>query len=386
MIKNNKNKMKNNNNKINLNPYYISGLVQSDGNFSVRTNKKDNNIWLSPAFNITLHKKNEELIINIKNYFNVGHYRIDNKGYCRYNVTDLKDLNNIIIPFFLKYQLKSEKFNSFIMFKIICNKLNNKEHLNLIKNKNIKYNKLIKDNNPNVIFTSKFKESLSNIRFNIIKLYLINLAYNINPLSNNRKLKSRENLLKFLNKDERLIVLSKDLNYELLIKQEIIKYKNNDKINIDFIKGLIDGDGSITTYITNELSLRVDFSITQDIHNISLLYEIKEFFNNVGNISDLKCNAFRYDIRSRHDILNEFIPKFNNNYSNGINNNVRLFKIKYMIKLLEFINNNNSSIIKNKEQLIKVSKLMYWIFNNVNNLTLNQYINFMLNKFKNKIN
>ena len=40
-----------------LNPYYIAGLIHADGNFSVSTQRKNDKIWLSPRFNLTLEKK-----------------------------------------------------------------------------------------------------------------------------------------------------------------------------------------------------------------------------------------------------------------------------------------------------------------------------------------
>lgn len=344
-------KIMNNNNNNKFNPYYIAGLIQADGNFSISICKKGKNIWLSPKFNLTLHKKNENIIKGIKDYFGVGYYYIDNKNICRYNVNKITDLIKIIIPFFIKYKLRGEKYISFIMFKIVVTKLYNKEHY-------------IKNINPNNL-----------TKHSTILLNLINMSYNINPLSKNRDIESKVNLLRYLNEYEREIIKS-DLIYKDILNEELIKYPNNQNINIEFIKGIFDGDGNITAYLNynkiGNLRIRLYFNITQDIHNKKVLEEIQEFFN-CGNIYDIKCNAYRYDVKSINDIKNKVLPLFKN-INKDNNNTIKLNKLWYAKEIINWIDNNKLATIDNENKLIEVLNLMYYIFNNTNNINIEEYI------------
>lgn len=212
----NKNHIKYYSNNIYLNNYYIAGLIHANGEFCVETQRKGKNIGLVPMFHLTLEKKHEQIIKYLIKSLKVGYYRIDNKGYCRYSASSIKDIINIVIPFFLKYQVQGEKFKDFIKFKIICEKLYNKEHyFNDNKNNKTLYN-------------------------------LLNCAYNLS----NSTIKNKNKLLKYLNEEDRKLVLNKEIYYKNLINEEIKKYENFN-LNIDFIKGLFDINGNVTLNITN---------------------------------------------------------------------------------------------------------------------------------------
>jgi hypothetical protein len=159
----------NNNSDFN---YYISGLVQADGSFGIRTHRKSNNIYISPYFNLTLHSKHVKIIEDIKNHFNVGYYRIDNKGICRYYCSNIKDLKEIIIYHFDKFPLFYGKHKSYIMFKYIVEKLYKKEHIHNC----------------------------------FLKQELIMIGFNMNSHYSNRE----KTLLKFLNKTQLEKTLSDD--------------------------------------------------------------------------------------------------------------------------------------------------------------------------------
>lgn len=111
---------------------YIAGLVQADGAFSAPLIRgKKNQLYITPQFNISQHIDNKDVILKIKERFNnIGYIRYEtNVNQIKYKVTNIKDINNIIIPFFEKYSLRSNKYLTFLKFKYIVDILINKKPL-----------------------------------------------------------------------------------------------------------------------------------------------------------------------------------------------------------------------------------------------------------------
>ena len=79
---------------------------------------------------INLNVKDENLLHLIMSYFGVGTLRY-NKIHRSviYSVKDLKSLTNIIIPFFDKYHLVTQKRADFELFKQVVEKMNRKEDI-----------------------------------------------------------------------------------------------------------------------------------------------------------------------------------------------------------------------------------------------------------------
>jgi hypothetical protein len=105
-----------------LNPYWIAGFVQADGSFGLNYSKATNNALgytCRPQFRISQHKRDLivlERIIKvlkcaylIKPHVNRNEYTI--------SVGNIKDLSEIIIPFFNKYYLYGAKL---LDFKDFC--------------------------------------------------------------------------------------------------------------------------------------------------------------------------------------------------------------------------------------------------------------------------
>lgn len=312
-----------------LNPYYIAGLIQAKGEFIISNRRKGKNIWLSPKLNITLEKKHKKIIESLISYFNTGYYKIDNKGNCKLTISNINDIINKIIPFFLQYQIYDNKFKNFIIFKIICEKIINKEHY------------ISSNNNNKTLY------------------YLLNSAYNMNNKKNKKE------LLRYLNEEKRNIVLNKELYYQNLIDSNINQYQNF-QLNIDFIKGLFDGNGNIILYLTNKSQIRLNFNI---ITEMNLLELILKYFDNKGNIYKGK-----YEIKSIINIYNHILPKFNN-FENGIDYNIKLYKLKLIKELIDWMFKNNINKINNSDQLMKYINYNYKIFKNPRNLTFEQYKN-----------
>jgi intein-encoded DNA endonuclease-like protein len=109
---------------------YITGFVDGEGSFNVSFKiRKDyrQKVKITPSFNIS--QKEREILIWIQSILNCGTIRMRKDGVCYYEVTDIKSLNNIIVPFFKKHSLKTKKKHSFEIFSKIVSMMSKKEHL-----------------------------------------------------------------------------------------------------------------------------------------------------------------------------------------------------------------------------------------------------------------
>lgn len=354
-------------NEMKLTKEYIAGFVQADGSFSVTIRRTKYHMHLQPVFTIVQNINNKELILNIQNIFGgIGHWSLIKKdNTIRYQVSNLFDITEKIIPFFIKYQLRGTKYLSFLKFKYIVETLRSREH-------------------------HKNRDML---------ISLIVIASSMNPLG---KLGEK---IRYLNPEEQLMVKNqiqpKNIDISILTNS-IINYKPN-KLTLDFIHGLFDGDGNITIYFDkssnsalkrriisvadhSDISIRVTFCIAQDIHNVSLLKEVKSYFNNVGKIYTLSPLLVRYDVKSLVDIRTIVLPLMINKSveDTTYDENIKLpiikgNKIYNIIKILEIINNNKKTY-KNPNILIEIIKLSYNVIKNNKNIKMDEYIQIVLNK------
>jgi len=119
---------------------WIVGFVDGEGCFSVsvfknRTSK--NGFQVMPEFVVTQGQKSLEVLEDIKSFFGCGaifvNRRYDNhkENIYRYCVRSLKDLNEIIIPFFKQHQLKTSKKHDFAIFCEVVEMMIFRHHLTL---------------------------------------------------------------------------------------------------------------------------------------------------------------------------------------------------------------------------------------------------------------
>ena len=116
------------------NHWFITGLADSEGTFTILidNNSKRTIGWRVQAkFQIGLHKRDLELLLQVKKFFgDIGSIsKSDNMVF--YSVSSLKDLSNIIIPHFSKYPLLTQKAADFLLFKDIVKIMTNKGHLSI---------------------------------------------------------------------------------------------------------------------------------------------------------------------------------------------------------------------------------------------------------------
>ena len=117
---------------LKLNPLWVTGFVDGEGCFTiwVTKNSRYKQGWLvQVSFQITLHKKDQELLKWIQIYFKgVGNITKQGENYINYRVKNIEGLK-LIINHFDSYPLKTQKQGDFVLLKRIFYLMLKKEHL-----------------------------------------------------------------------------------------------------------------------------------------------------------------------------------------------------------------------------------------------------------------
>lgn len=118
---------------------WLVGFTDGEGCFSISIikNKTSKLGWqVFPEFVITQGEKSLSVLKEIKKFFGCGNIfvnrRNDNhkENLYRYCVRSLAELNEIVIPFYKKYQLKTAKKYDFVKFCRVISLMNKRAHLN----------------------------------------------------------------------------------------------------------------------------------------------------------------------------------------------------------------------------------------------------------------
>jgi hypothetical protein len=153
--------MKNTNNNK-LNPNWVTGFVDAEGCFHVsiyRDKKKKTEKWhITPVFQVGLHIKDLDILINMKSFFNDRGNIYKYKNSANYQIRDLNSLYDIVIPHFDKYTLLTQKQSDYLLFKEIIYLKKENEHLNNEGLKNIVNIKSSINNGPSQDLISYFPE------------------------------------------------------------------------------------------------------------------------------------------------------------------------------------------------------------------------------------
>ena len=119
--------------KSDLNPWFVTGLVEADGCFMLGFFKSDKykmDYQIQAIFKITLHNKDYDLLCQVKDYFGLGSVTKHGETTLQYTVKSIKDLDRII-SHFDTYPLLSQKWADYKLFKDAISLIRNKEHLTL---------------------------------------------------------------------------------------------------------------------------------------------------------------------------------------------------------------------------------------------------------------
>ena len=248
-------------------------------------------------------------------------------------------------------------------------------------------------------------------------LSLIVLASHLNPLG------KLGNKIKYLTPDEQKYVIENKQPEGIDISElekSIDNFKQN-KLTLEFIHGLFDGDGNISVYFVKpsetknlnrvssetqpleEIKVQHDnqnkveetkfyvgysFTIVQDKYNFTLLEEIKYFFNDTGGIYTIGNNCNLYKVGSKSILSSIILPKMVNKESldwvdcSQKNVDIDLIsklnlpllkynKIYYSCKILKLLSNGYKI---NKENRDKIIEWSYYIRDESDNTSLEKYI------------
>ncbi len=121
-----------------LNPYYLVGLVDGEGCFSVTFNKHKGNRLLEVRliFEIELREDDKEILERVRETLQCGNiYHLEYEKYSKwkphykYKVSNIKDITEQVIPFFQKFPLQAKKKYSFDLFYQVAQLMLKKQHL-----------------------------------------------------------------------------------------------------------------------------------------------------------------------------------------------------------------------------------------------------------------
>ncbi len=117
-----------------LNAQWIVGFVDGEGCFHVAINKNQDmtvGVQVLPEFTVVQHKRDIKILYAFKDFFQCGVVRVNHGDRMAYRVRNLKQLEQIIIPFFEKHPLKTLKNINFLKFRDVVILMSRKQHLTL---------------------------------------------------------------------------------------------------------------------------------------------------------------------------------------------------------------------------------------------------------------
>lgn len=111
--------------------HYISGFTDGEGSFNVSFKVRQDyklGVKITSCFNIS--QKEKKILAWIKSVLKCGTIRARGDGMYYYEVQNLTSLHDVIVPFFKKYRLRSQKQTSFNVFsKIVIMMHKHDKHL-----------------------------------------------------------------------------------------------------------------------------------------------------------------------------------------------------------------------------------------------------------------
>ena len=117
-----------------LEPWYITGLIDGEGCFSVSFSLRERlklGLETRPSFALTLNVRDLALIKAVYAHFKCGGIRFSaSDSTYKFEVRSIEDLVKYILPHFIKYPLVGSKRNDFEKFEQICRMVSANLHLN----------------------------------------------------------------------------------------------------------------------------------------------------------------------------------------------------------------------------------------------------------------
>jgi len=118
-----------------INPDYIRGFIDGEGSFNITITKdikRSNNSRVICEIHITQNKKSVKVLNLIKDYFECGKVKVDNKltNTMKFQVSSKDDIKKKIIPFLEEYPLLTSKYLNYETFKEAINIMDKKGAFN----------------------------------------------------------------------------------------------------------------------------------------------------------------------------------------------------------------------------------------------------------------
>lgn len=114
-----------------LNPHWIAGFVDGEGCFHVglATNARATfGTQILPEFTVVQHRRDADVLHAMKRYFGCGVVRVNRGDVYAYRVRDMRHLHTIIVPFFKKYPLHTQKRLDFAHLARVVRAMMAQEH------------------------------------------------------------------------------------------------------------------------------------------------------------------------------------------------------------------------------------------------------------------
>lgn len=249
-----------NNKTIELDPNWVTGLVDAEGSFIVfiKLNSSNNKVkQVQLSFEINLHVKDLDLLYKLKSFFGeAGSISILSTKDTRLKITNLKEIYQYVIPHFKEYPLQGMKKLDYDLWVQCAELVLNKEHLQ--------------------------KEGL-------YKILSIKSVVN----------KGLSDKLKAIFPDVKAI--DKPI-FEVV----------DIPLNPNYISGFSEGEGCFSVNISSKTN-QIIATFIIELHNrdILLLHKIQKFFKNTGFInSSLTRKSARFYISRKSDLINKVLPHF----------------------------------------------------------------------------
>jgi hypothetical protein len=262
-----------------------------------------------PIFNITQSKIEFDLIIEIQKKLGIGKV-YNNRQNVIFVVKSIDEIIEVLLPLFDKYPLRGSKLAGYNIFKTVALMIKEKKHLTL--------------------------EGL---------IQILNLSYFMNKETSLRTDESKEILVnKLIEKYGKLptvldIVLANNIS------------NNKEPLTLEFVRGLIDGDGSFNvSFVTTRRRINVNFTVVCELSSISVLNDLVDFFS-CGTVYKLQSNAARYQVQNVEDILDKIYLKLKDIKFNTIKQN----HFEKTIKVAELIKNNGYKTDEGLETIVELA-------------------------------
>jgi len=264
---------------IKLKPYFITGLTEAEGSFSISKHKDIRakygfNIGL--RFKITMLTNETELIHLVKDFWGCGTISYGNNGTINFEVKDIYSIDKFIIPHFTSYSLRGIKYLDYVCFKETVDIIKSKKHLT--------------------------EEGLNEV-----------------------------------------IIASKGMNsYRVFEKDYCPAHtleSNREYIAIDgdYVNGFIAGDGCLALNTNDVNFCRMSLQISQHKYNKNLLLSIANYFESPSKIYYHDTNSLQLTLSGKKLWNNVIFNHFNNYRLYGS----KIHRLNKLIEINNLMLNNN---------------------------------------------